>query len=126
MITANDTARNAKRFLLEQKLTSRMRFLLGSRAQLEPVWRAYGIQPQTDDLEHSAYVHTKVLGRGKKPPRVSLWIDDHCLVTGSHQVAVVTKPWCDEHLEIHRVATLRQSFVVKLTCRSIDLLNDEL
>ena len=53
---ANDTKRSAKRFLNEQKMTGRMEFLLGSRAQLAPVWRAFGIAPQTAELEHSAYV----------------------------------------------------------------------
>lgn len=52
----NDSAFHAKRFLLEQHLTDRMRFLLGSRAQLEPIWKAYGIQPQGQGFEHSAYV----------------------------------------------------------------------
>ena len=37
-------------------MTGRMRFLLGSRAQLAPVWRAFGIQPQTGQEDHSAYV----------------------------------------------------------------------
>jgi protein SCO1/2 len=53
---ANDTPAHAKRFLLEQKLTARMRFLLGTRAQLAPIWKAYGIQPQGEGFEHSAYV----------------------------------------------------------------------
>ena len=52
----NDTPMRARRFLLRQNLTSRMRFLLGTRADLEPVWSAYGIQPQGEDFEHSAYV----------------------------------------------------------------------
>src|SRR5689334_25276092 len=43
---ANDTPKRASAFLLEQKMTGRMHFLLGSRAQLAPVWRAFGIQPQ--------------------------------------------------------------------------------
>jgi protein SCO1/2 len=34
----------------------RMRFLMGSRARLAPIWRAYGIQPQGNGFEHSAYV----------------------------------------------------------------------
>ena len=33
-----------------------MRFLLGDRARLQPVWKAYGIQPQGEGFEHSAYV----------------------------------------------------------------------
>lgn len=53
---AGDTPRNARRFLRRRGLTGRMRFLLGSRRQLRPVWRDYAIQPQGDGSEHSAYV----------------------------------------------------------------------
>jgi protein SCO1/2 len=53
---ANDNPFHAKRFLLEQHLTDRMRFVLGSRTQLQPIWKAYGIQPQGQGFEHSAYV----------------------------------------------------------------------
>jgi protein SCO1/2 len=53
---ANDDPQNAKAFLAKQTLTGRMRFLLGTRAQLAPVWKAYGIQPQGKGFEHSAYV----------------------------------------------------------------------
>jgi protein SCO1/2 len=53
---ANDTEARARRFLNERRMTRRARFLLGSRAELQPVWKGYGIQPQTDDLEHSAGV----------------------------------------------------------------------
>jgi protein SCO1/2 len=54
---ANDTPDSAERFLLKQGLSAgRMRFLLGTRAQLQPVWHAYGIQPQGNGFEHSAYV----------------------------------------------------------------------
>jgi protein SCO1/2 len=51
-----DTPRRARKFLAEQRVTGRMRFVLGTREQLEPQWKAYGIHPQTDELEHSAYV----------------------------------------------------------------------
>jgi len=51
----NDTQRRAQAFLLEQSMSGRMRFLLGDRAALEPVWRAFGIAPQRDGREHSAY-----------------------------------------------------------------------
>jgi protein SCO1/2 len=51
----NDTPRRARTFLLEQSMTGRMRFLLGTEAELEPVWRAFGIAPQADGREHSAY-----------------------------------------------------------------------
>ena len=54
---ANDTPEPARRFLARRGLgDGRMRFLLGDRAQLEPVWRAYGIRPQGEGFEHSAYV----------------------------------------------------------------------
>jgi protein SCO1/2 len=53
---ANDTPKRAMAFLLEQKMTGRMHFLLGTRQQLAPVWRAFGIQPESKRLEHSAHV----------------------------------------------------------------------
>jgi protein SCO1/2 len=52
----NDTPARAKAFMLKQAMRRRMEFLLGSRAQLAPVWRAFGIQPQSRALEHSAEV----------------------------------------------------------------------
>jgi protein SCO1 len=62
---ANDTAARARRFVLEQHMTGRMRFLLGDESALEPVWRAYGIAPQRDGREHSAYV-VLVDGEGRQ------------------------------------------------------------
>jgi len=53
---ANDTQREAKRFLLKRRLTGRLRFLLGERAALAPIWKAYGIAPQKDAFDHTAYV----------------------------------------------------------------------
>jgi protein SCO1/2 len=50
----NDTPFAARRFLVKQQMSGRMRFLLGTRRQLEPVWRAYGIQPQGEGFEHTA------------------------------------------------------------------------
>ncbi|HVL95581.1 MAG TPA: SCO family protein [Solirubrobacteraceae bacterium] len=51
-----DTPRRARNFMLDQRMTGRMRYLLGSREQLEPVWRAFGIAPQGSPGDHSAYV----------------------------------------------------------------------
>lgn len=51
---ANDTSASARAFMVEQHMTGRMEFLLGTRAELEPLWTAFGIQPQTDGREHSA------------------------------------------------------------------------
>lgn len=54
---ANDTPERARRFLFKRGLGGdRMRFLLGRRSELAPVWKAYGIQPQGRHFEHSAYV----------------------------------------------------------------------
>jgi protein SCO1/2 len=53
---ANDTPLNAKRFLAKHNVAGHMRFLLGSRAQLAPIWKAYAIQPQGNGFEHSARV----------------------------------------------------------------------
>jgi protein SCO1 len=52
---ANDTPELAKSFLLKQAMRGRMDFLLGTRAQLEPVWKAFGIAPQTKGRDHSSY-----------------------------------------------------------------------
>ena len=52
---ANDTPQLAKTFLLKQAMRGRMDFLLGTRAQLEPVWKAFGVAPQTKGRDHSSY-----------------------------------------------------------------------
>jgi protein SCO1 len=53
---SGDTPASARRFLNERRMTGRARFLLGSRPELAPVWKGYGVQPQTDALDHSASV----------------------------------------------------------------------
>ena len=52
----NDTRARARQFLLEQHVTGRVRFVLGTERELAPVWRGYGIAPQRGELDHSAYV----------------------------------------------------------------------
>jgi len=52
----NDTPARARRFVAQRRLTGRMRFLVGTRAQLARVWKSFAIQPQGKDFEHSAYV----------------------------------------------------------------------
>ena len=52
---ANDTRRRARAFLLEQSMTGRMRFLLGDARGLAQLWRAFGIAPRRDGLEHTAH-----------------------------------------------------------------------
>lgn len=53
---ANDDAPKAQRFLTKMGVSDRMHFLLGSRAELSPVWKQYAIQPQGAAFDHSAYV----------------------------------------------------------------------
>jgi protein SCO1 len=54
---AHDTPDTAEAFLVKRGLSAgRMHFLLGTRPQLQPVWKAYGIQPQGKGFEHTARV----------------------------------------------------------------------
>jgi protein SCO1 len=51
-----DTRSSARAFLARQKMTGRMRYVLGTRRQLQPIWRGFSIQPQLRDSEHQAYI----------------------------------------------------------------------
>jgi protein SCO1 len=68
----NDTPSNAKRFLVEQQMIGRMHFALGTAPALRRQWDAYGIAPQRDGLEHSAYV---VLVDGEGMQRIGWPVD---------------------------------------------------
>jgi protein SCO1 len=68
----NDTESNAKRFLVEQQMIGRMHFALGSTSALKRQWDAYGIAPQRDGREHSAYV---VLVDGNGMQRIGWPVD---------------------------------------------------
>lgn len=48
-----DTPARARAFLSEQRMTGRMSFALGTRSELEPLWKGFAVQPQRDDLEHT-------------------------------------------------------------------------
>jgi protein SCO1/2 len=67
-----DTPQNARAFLSKQRMTGRMDFALGSRADLEPVWKGFAVQPQREDLEHTARL---VLVDAEGVQRVSFPID---------------------------------------------------
>lgn len=58
-----DSPESAREFLVEQRLTGRMDFVLGSRSELEPLWKGYAIQAQTEKVEHQARI-TLVDARG--------------------------------------------------------------
>ena len=53
---ANDTPDSARRFLVERRVSGYLDYLLGSRVELQPVWREYGFAPQTPEQEHNSYV----------------------------------------------------------------------
>ncbi len=53
----HDRPSSARRFIAREQMTGRMRFLLGSRKALAPIWKRYGIQPLlVHGQEHSAFV----------------------------------------------------------------------
>ena len=53
---AHDTPESARVFLSRNHLTGRMHFLLSPSTTLQQVWTQFGIRPQENDLEHTAYV----------------------------------------------------------------------
>ena len=59
----NDTPASARKFLAEQRANGRIRFVLGSREKLRPIWNGYGITPQRITQEHLAHI-TLVDARG--------------------------------------------------------------
>lgn len=65
---ANDTPEKARAFLLKRRVRGYLDYLLGTRRELQPVWRQYGFAPQTDTQEHNSYV---VLLDGNGRQRVS-------------------------------------------------------
>jgi protein SCO1/2 len=52
----NDTPESAKKFLRTRLVSRYLDFLLGSQAELRPVWKTFGFSAQTDDREHNSYV----------------------------------------------------------------------
>jgi protein SCO1/2 len=52
----HDTPASAQKFLSSRLVSRYLDFLLGSQAELRPVWQAYGFSPQTDEREHNSYV----------------------------------------------------------------------
>ncbi len=48
-----DTPASARRFLSEQRMRRRLRFALGERSDLRPVWDGFSVQPQRENLEHT-------------------------------------------------------------------------
>jgi protein SCO1/2 len=51
---AHDTRDSTRAFNSKQRMTGRLRWALGTRAQLTPVWKAYAATGQDKDSEHNA------------------------------------------------------------------------
>ena len=49
---ASDTPDRARAFLAKQGMTGRLKFVLGSRAELAKLWRGFFITAQSDESEH--------------------------------------------------------------------------
>jgi protein SCO1/2 len=69
---SRDTPLAARRFLTRQGVLGRVRFLLGTRAQLRPAWRGFAVQPVTQTLPHQARI-VLVDARGRQ--RVGYFAD---------------------------------------------------
>lgn len=67
-----DTPERARAFLSEQQMTGRLRFLVGAREELAPVWDGFAAEPQRDDLEHNGRI---VLVDSQGIQRVSFPVD---------------------------------------------------
>jgi protein SCO1 len=50
----NDTPERARAFLSEQRALGRLDFVLGSQAQLRPLWEGFYVRPQSVTQEHQA------------------------------------------------------------------------
>ena len=51
-----DTPARARSFLAKTRTAERMDFVLGSRAELRPLWKGFAIQPQTITIEHQSRI----------------------------------------------------------------------
>jgi protein SCO1 len=64
-----DTPKTVKAFLAAHEMTGRMKYLIGSKKELAPVWRSYGVQvegsPDSREVGHSAFVYG-ITGSGKE------------------------------------------------------------
>jgi protein SCO1/2 len=83
-----DTPERARRFLAEQRLLGRMRFLTGPREELRRQWRAYGVRPQGDGFEHTAHV---VLLDRRGVQRIGFPVDKLTPEALAHDVALLER-----------------------------------
>jgi protein SCO1/2 len=53
---ANDTRASVHAFLRKEKISAPFRWVLGTKAQLAPIWKGYAVTPQRADEEHMARI----------------------------------------------------------------------
>jgi protein SCO1 len=53
---ANDTRASVHAFLRKEKITVPFRWVLGTHAQMAPIWKGYAVTPQRADEEHMARI----------------------------------------------------------------------
>ena len=83
-----DTPASARAFNKKAKMTGRLRWVLGTRRQLQPLYRAFAIQPQLRDSEHQAYI-TLVDREGLQ--RVAVAINQTSPEDLAHDIKVLEK-----------------------------------
>lgn len=83
-----DTPASARAFLRRAKMTGRMRWVLGNRRELQPVWKGFAIQPQLRGREHQSYI-TLVDRRGMQ--RVAVAVSHTSPEDLAHDIAVLEK-----------------------------------
>ncbi len=64
-----DTPGEVKKFIATHDMTGRMEYLIGSKRELTPVWKKYGVQvqgsPDQREVGHSAFVYG-ITGKGSE------------------------------------------------------------
>ena len=83
---SRDTAASARAFLSDQRMLGRMRFVLGTREELAPVWRGFAIRPQTARTEHQARI---VLVDGSGRQRIGFPVDQATPERIAHDVRLL-------------------------------------
>jgi protein SCO1/2 len=83
-----DTPASARAFNRKAKMTGRLRWVLGTRRQLQPLYRGFAIQPQLRDSEHQAYI-TLVDRKGMQ--RVAVAINQTSPEDLAHDIRVLER-----------------------------------
>jgi protein SCO1/2 len=83
-----DTPASARAFNRKAKMTGRLRWVLGTRRQLQPLYRGFAIQPQLRDSEHQAFI-TLVDGKGLQ--RVAVAINQTSPEDLAHDIKVLER-----------------------------------